>query len=97
MAMSAAFPRSSAAGSNAASRRSAFVRSIGLIGASSSFSRWLEQFAQVCARAIEPRAHGADRQLERLGNVLVRELFPREEQERLALLVRERVDRIGDA
>src|SRR5262249_61134430 len=55
----------------------------------------IEQFTKVRARAIEPRAHGADRQVERLGHVLVRELPPCEEQERLALLVRERFDRVG--
>src|SRR5258707_864217 len=42
-----------------------------------------------------PWAPCADRQLERLGHALVREVLPREEQERLALAVRQRLDRAG--
>jgi len=53
--MSISFPRSSAAGSNAASRRSFLA----------------------------------------LGHALVREVLPREEQERLALAVRQSLDRVG--
>src|SRR5437016_788929 len=47
------------------------------------------------AGAVEPRAHRTDRQLESLGHALVREVLPREEQERLALAVRQSLDRIG--
>src|SRR5881409_2508714 len=93
-AMSTAFPRSSAAGSNAASRRSFLARSTGFIATSPYFSR---SPRAVRAGAVEPRAHRADRQLERLGHALVRELLPREEQERLALVVRQRLDRVGHA
>src|SRR5688500_5232044 len=95
--MSPALPRSSAAGSNAASRRSFLTRSTGFIATSPPFPARLEQFAQARAGAVEPRAHRADRQLERLGHALVREVLPREEQERLALAVRQRLDRVGHA
>src|SRR3984893_15935583 len=94
-AMSTAFPRSSAAGLNAASRRSFLARSTVFIAASPSCPLRLEQFAQVRAGAVESRAHRADRKLERLGHALVREVLPREEQERLALALRQRLDRAG--
>ena len=48
------------------------------------------------AGAVESRAHRAD-QLERLGHALIRELLPREQQQRLALVVRQRLDRVGHA
>src|SRR5205807_1567461 len=57
------------------------------------FPAGLEKFAQLRARAVEPRAHGADRQLERLGHALVGEVLPREEQERLAFAGGQRLDR----
>jgi len=48
------------------------------------------------ARArLSPRAYRADWQLESLGYALVREFLPCEEQERLALAVRQRLDRVG--
>src|SRR4030095_201856 len=49
------------------------------------------------AGAVESRAHLADRQLESLGHALVREVFPRGEQERLALAVRQCLDGVGHA
>src|SRR6266699_2374668 len=55
----------------------------------------VEQFAQARAGAVEPRAYRADWQLESLGYALVREFLPCEEQERLALAVRQRLDRVG--
>src|SRR5262245_46592102 len=61
------------------------------------FPARLEQFAQMRAGAVEPRADRADWQLESLGYALVREILPGEEQERLALAVRQRLDRVGHA
>src|SRR5438874_12325047 len=95
--MSSSFPRSSAAGSYTASRRSFLTRSTGFISASSFFPAGLEQFGQLRARAVEPRAHGADRQLERLGHALVREVLPRDEQKRLEFDGWPRLDRGGVA
>src|SRR5215468_9037485 len=49
------------------------------------------------AGAVQPRADRTDWQLESLGYTLVRKLLPREKEEGLALVARQRLDRVGNA
>jgi hypothetical protein len=55
----------------------------------------VEEFAPTGAGRRRAAAYRADWQIERLGHALVREFLLPEEQERLSLAVRRRLDRVG--